>query len=74
MTLSLSTDVFPSILIHWGPFDIDLLASRLNNKVNEYFAWEPDPGTKFIDAFSFSRETFFLPFHLSAELANACRK
>ena len=32
--------------------DIDLFASRLNNKVPEYSAWQPDPGAKYVDAFT----------------------
>ena len=51
---SLSTEGFHSILTHWGPLDIDLFASRFNNKVKVCVAWKPDPGAKFIDAFSFS--------------------
>ena len=48
---SLSLPVFHDISNKWGPFDIDLFASRLNYKVDCYVSWRPDPKAKFIDAF-----------------------
>ena len=63
---SLSTDVFQTISAAWGPFDIDLFASRLNNKLPSYASWRPDPGAQFTDAFCFNWETYhfyaFPPF------------
>jgi uncharacterized protein YqgQ len=32
--------------------EIDLFASRLNNKLSRYVAWQPDPGAESIDAFT----------------------
>ena len=72
---SLSTEVFQSILTQWGPFDIGLFAIRLNNKVNQYAAWKPDPGAKFIDAFSFSWEpSFFHAFPPFSVIAKCLQK
>ena len=48
---SLDSVVFDSILALWGPFQIDLFASRLNFKVANYVSWKPDPGATFINAF-----------------------
>ena len=65
---SLSKEVFQSILSHWGPFHMDMFASRLNHKVKDYVAWRPDPGAAFIDAFCVNWEPYFfyafLPFSL----------
>ena len=30
----------------FGPFEVDLFASRLNNQCEVYFAWQPDPMLK----------------------------
>ena len=65
---SLSKEVFQSILSHWGPFHMDMFASRLNHKVKDYVAWRPDPGAAFIDAFCVNWEPYFFyafpPFSL----------
>ena len=34
----------------WGPFEIDLFASRLNFKIPTYVSWKPDPGAKHVNA------------------------
>ena len=38
----------------WGPFQVDLFASRLNFKVPDYVSWRPDPGAMFTNAFFMS--------------------
>lgn len=38
----------------FGPFDIDLFASSINNKCNLYVSWFPDPGSVAVDAFTLS--------------------
>ena len=38
--------------VFWEPI-IDLFASRLNNKVPRYCAWEPDQGAVFTDSFMY---------------------
>lgn len=38
--------VFADINTLWGPFCVDLFASRLNFKVSTYASWKPDPGAK----------------------------
>lgn len=67
---SLSTTVYNNLLETWGPFQIDLFASRLNFKVPNYASWRPDPGAQFIDAFSFNWDPYYFyafpPFSLIA--------
>ena len=41
---SLDPDVFVSLCYVFGHPDIDLFASRLNNKLPLYYSWKPDPG------------------------------
>ena len=48
---ALSMEIFENVAEVFGPFDIDLFASRLNYKVNYYCSWKPDPLAAFIDAF-----------------------
>lgn len=47
---SLNQAVFEQVEEQFGPFDIDLFASRLNNKCSKYYSWKPDPGAEKIDA------------------------
>ena len=46
--------VFSRIDHIWGPFQCDIFASRLNNKVSRFVSWRPDPFAIHIDAFSIS--------------------
>ena len=52
----------------WGPFEVDLFASRLNKQISTYVSWKPDPGATAVDAFSivWIRKPFyaFPPFAL----------
>ena len=50
----LNTVVFNRIVQAFGPFDIDLFASRLNTQLPVYVSWRPDPQAQFVDAFSIS--------------------
>ena len=43
---------FEKICEIFGYVEIDLFASRLNNKISVYVSWKPDPTALFIDAFS----------------------
>ena len=63
----LSDSCFRAIFNRFGPFDIDLFASRLNALCDIYCAWKPDPRARFIDAFSvnwnkFHKAYVFPPF------------
>ncbi len=51
---SLNIEVFLSIEQIYGPFDIDLFASRLNHKLDTYVSFRPDPNAVAVDAFSIS--------------------
>lgn len=66
---------FSSIASVFGPFDIDLFASRLNTKHAHFASWKPDPNALFVDAFSRSwsnlRFYAFPPFSL---LGNCIQK
>ena len=44
--------VFNKIVQQFGMPSIDLFASRLNNQLHKYVAWQPDPEAFAIDAFS----------------------
>ena len=44
--------IYRKICIKYGTPQIDLFASRLNNKCDIYCSWKPDPGATFTDAFS----------------------
>ena len=62
-------DIFASIVAIFGNPSTDLLASRLNHKVDRYCAWQPDPGAKCIGSFTkhWGSETLiyaFPPFSL----------
>lgn len=63
---------------NFGPFDIDLFASRLNKKVETYSSWKPDPYAKFIDAFSADWREFnfyaFPPFSLVLQCLEKIRR
>ena len=48
---TLRRDLFEEICEKFGIPSIDLFASRLNNQVERYCAWEPDPGAVYIDSF-----------------------
>ena len=65
---SLDHNIYMKISNKFGPFEIDLFASRLNAKHENYASWKPDPHAMFIDAFSRSWENLYFyafpPFSL----------
>ena len=59
----------------WGPFHVDLFASRLNFKVSTYASWKPDPGTKYVNAFYMSwNEHYFYAFPPFSVIAACLQK
>ena len=52
----LNPEIFSKLEALWGPYKIDLFASRLNKQVEDFFSWHPEPGSKGIDAFKQSRK------------------
>ena len=50
---SLKQEIFEYITEKMGVPSIDLFASRPNNKVGKYCAWQPDPSAVYIDAFMY---------------------
>jgi len=64
----LDKDIFNKINKSFGPFDIDLFATRLNSQCQKYFAWHKDPGALAIDAlfqpWSANKMYGFPPFSL----------
>ena len=48
---SLYYDTFEEIIKKFGKPEIDLFASRLNNKLPRYYAWKPDPKSIGTNAF-----------------------
>lgn len=66
---SLDKNVFSQLKKAWGKPSIDLFASRLNNQVERFCSWKPDPNCSFVDAFSLDWTQFdfiylFPPFSL----------
>ncbi|XP_067204258.1 uncharacterized protein [Linepithema humile] len=65
---SLSEGAFQEVLKTFGPFNVDLFASLINNKCDSYVSWFPDPGSIAVDAFTLSWRDFsfyaFPPFIL----------
>ena len=51
---------FNKITRRYGTPEIDLFASRLNNKLPTYASWKPDPESSVIDAMSISWENKFV--------------
>ena len=48
----LDPQVFQAVEKQFGPFQIDLFATRINTHCKKYFAWKPDPHALAIDAFA----------------------
>ena len=44
--------LFNKICVKWGIPEIDLFANRLNNQLDRYISWKPDPGAMAVDAFA----------------------
>ena len=68
---SLKVKGFETISKVFGPFEIDLFASRLNAKTPVYVAWKPDPKAKSVDAFGVDWSTYYFyafpPFSLISQ-------
>lgn len=43
--------VFSALSTLWGPFQVDLFASRTNAQLLRCFSWHPDPGPERVDTF-----------------------
>ena len=66
---SLDCDVYKDVCLRFGQPSIDLFASRLNRKVEQFCSWKPDPCCTYVDAFSICWGIFdlcylFCPFSL----------
>ncbi|KAM4697809.1 uncharacterized protein WCC33_013413 [Rhinophrynus dorsalis] len=62
----LHSEIFSQLHQAWGPFQVDLFASRLNWRLPQFFSWRPDPEALATDAFLQSwvpgTHYAFLPF------------
>ncbi|XP_015119029.1 uncharacterized protein LOC107042483 [Diachasma alloeum] len=59
----LASWAFSRINNSFGPFEVDLFASYLNHKCENYAAWRRDPGAMVIDAFTISwSDIYFYAF------------
>ena len=47
----LKKNVFQQLNNRWGPFHLDLFASRHNTQLKNYVSWHPDPFAQTVDAF-----------------------
>ena len=72
----LRQELFEKMTNLLGKPEIDLFASRLNNQLNQYVSWHPDPGAAFIDAFNLNWHNIqfyaFPPFSLIARCLPKC--
>ena len=59
---SINKTVFKNIIECFGTPDVDLFASRLNNKLATYYAWKPDPFAKGIDSLVHSWNMYSLAY------------
>ena len=68
----LSKCAFNIISKKWGPFDIDLFASKVNAKNIKFCSWKREPDAYAIDAFTLNWQKFlfyaFPPFALIAKV------
>lgn len=55
----LSPNAFQKIVNHFGYPDIDMFASRINNKCSKYISWHPDPGAYAVNAFTVDWSHFY---------------
>ena len=64
----LNPQIFNRVSDLFGPFDMDMFASRINCQLDKYVSWKPDPKALFIDAFTLKWENYypycFPPFSL----------
>lgn len=65
----LDDEVFQQLCKIWQTPEVDLFASRLNFKLDNYCSWKPDPSATFVDAFTVNWHDFdsvyiFAPFSL----------
>ena len=74
---SLDQDVFDRLVAITFLPDIDLFASRLNAKLDQFVSWHPEPGALAVDAFSvsWSNQNFyaFPPFSLLTRVLGKIR-
>lgn len=63
-----SVHIFQGINNKWGPFPVDLFASRLTAQLIRFVSWKPDPEAEAVDAFTLDwnqlRGFAFPPFAL----------
>ena len=68
----LNNNLFKKICSNFFTPDIDLFATRLNNKTQNYVSWKPDPFAMAIDAFTINWNNFrpyiFAPFSLITKI------
>ena len=71
----LADSAFKFIEEVYGPFQIDLFATRINTKCKIYCSWYRDPDATFIDAFTFSWHNWlFYAFPPFAMILKTLRK
>jgi ribonuclease HI len=76
---SLNEKVFSMVAQVYGTPDIDLFATRVNTKTQEFCSWKPDPYATYIDAFTIIWTKFnlcyiFPPFRLLGQCLQKIQK
>ena len=56
---TLNKTVFDSLCDHFGNFEADLFAARLDNQISNYISWRPVPEASGVDAFSLNWSIYF---------------
>ena len=71
---TLKQDIFERLCRQYFVPDIDLFASRMNNQLDTFATWFPEPDAEFVNAFSQSWDEFepylFPPFNLVGRVLN----
>ena len=76
---ALNTHIFQKIVDTWGSPEIDMFASRLNNKVQTYVSWLKDPNAIEVNAFTVDWDKWkliyaFPPFSLISKCVRRIRR
>ena len=75
---ALTSDIFNGITKVFGKPEIDLFATRLNAKLENYVSWKPDPNALYVNAFTISWSCWysycFPPFSLLTQCAQKIRR
>lgn len=74
----LSPEIYNKIVIRFGKPEIDLFATRVNNKCRKYVSWRRDPGAWAVDAFTIDWSGMFFyafpPFAIISKILQKIKR